>query len=259
MSLPEIASRDEWHAARTGCSPTRRPSPAPATRSTPQRRLLPMVRDREGLLLRGPRRRGAACSTLFDGRRQLIVQHFMFDPSWDDGCPSCTAGADELSDGLARAPRVARHDLRRSCPGRRSPSSSATRQRAAGRSPGTRRSAATSTTTSTSRSTSRSRRSSSTSATSAELEADRGDGLADRAARSEQPGHSCFLRDGDRVFHTYSSYARGAGVDPGGSYAFLDLTAARAGRRTGRSPRAAATPSAARCPTSSADAAVVLG
>ena len=28
---------------------------------------------------------------LFEGRRQLIVDHFMFDPSWDEGCPSCSA------------------------------------------------------------------------------------------------------------------------------------------------------------------------
>ena len=40
----------------------------------------------------------------------------------------------------------------------------------------------------------------------------------------DMPGTSCFLRDGDRVFHTYSSYARGAEWT-GGSYAFLDLTA----------------------------------
>jgi predicted dithiol-disulfide oxidoreductase (DUF899 family) len=40
---------------------------------------------------------------------------------------------------------------------------------------------------------------------------------------SEQPGHSVFLRDDDRVFHTYSSFARGAEWT-GGSYAFLDLT-----------------------------------
>jgi predicted dithiol-disulfide oxidoreductase (DUF899 family) len=40
----------------------------------------------------------------------------------------------------------------------------------------------------------------------------------------EQPGQSCFLRDGDRVFHTYSSYARGAEMT-GGSYYYLDLTA----------------------------------
>ena len=39
---------------------------------------------------------------LFEGRRQLIVRHFMFGPSWEVGCPSCTAGADELCDGLLR-------------------------------------------------------------------------------------------------------------------------------------------------------------
>jgi predicted dithiol-disulfide oxidoreductase (DUF899 family) len=27
---------------------------------------------------------------LFQGRRQLIVHHFMFDPAWEKGCPSCT-------------------------------------------------------------------------------------------------------------------------------------------------------------------------
>ena len=40
----------------------------------------------------------------------------------------------------------------------------------------------------------------------------------------EEPGESCFLRDGDTVFHTYSSYARGAEMT-GGSYYYLDLTA----------------------------------
>ncbi|MDX6733489.1 MAG: hypothetical protein QOC54_3437 [Baekduia sp.] len=35
---------------------------------------------------------------------------------------------------------------------------------------------------------------------------------------------STFLRDGDRVFHTYSTFGRGAEWT-GGSYAFLDLTA----------------------------------
>jgi predicted dithiol-disulfide oxidoreductase (DUF899 family) len=40
----------------------------------------------------------------------------------------------------------------------------------------------------------------------------------------EMPGTSFFLRDGDRVFHTYSSFARGAEMT-GGSYYWLDLTA----------------------------------
>jgi predicted dithiol-disulfide oxidoreductase (DUF899 family) len=40
----------------------------------------------------------------------------------------------------------------------------------------------------------------------------------------EYPGSSCFLRDGDRIFHTYSMFARGA-EQTGGSYYWLDLTA----------------------------------
>ena len=28
-----------------------------------------------------------------------MLQHFMFDPSWDEGCPSCTASVEELSEG----------------------------------------------------------------------------------------------------------------------------------------------------------------
>ena len=40
----------------------------------------------------------------------------------------------------------------------------------------------------------------------------------------ELPGMSCFLRDGNRIFHTYSTYGRG-GESVGGAYYFLDLTA----------------------------------
>jgi predicted dithiol-disulfide oxidoreductase (DUF899 family) len=57
--------------------------------------------DRKGRRLRrstGNRRPG----DLFEGCRQLIVQHFLFDPAWDEGCPSCTAACDENSPGLLR-------------------------------------------------------------------------------------------------------------------------------------------------------------
>ncbi len=43
--------------------------------------------------------------------------------------------------------------------------------------------------------------------------------------QGEQPGMSCFLRDGDRVFHTYSMFTRGAESLGGSYYFFLDLTA----------------------------------
>ena len=41
---------------------------------------------------------------------------------------------------------------------------------------------------------------------------------------TELPGFSCFLRDGDRIFHTYSTWARGTDTT-GSAYSFLDLTA----------------------------------
>ena len=40
----------------------------------------------------------------------------------------------------------------------------------------------------------------------------------------EQPGISCFLRDGDDIFHTYSTFGRGT-EEFGGAYKVLDLTA----------------------------------
>jgi predicted dithiol-disulfide oxidoreductase (DUF899 family) len=33
---------------------------------------------------------------LFDGRSQLVVYHFMFDPEWDEGCPHCSFWADNF-------------------------------------------------------------------------------------------------------------------------------------------------------------------
>jgi predicted dithiol-disulfide oxidoreductase (DUF899 family) len=36
-------------------------------------------------------------SDLFDGRTQLIVYRFMYDPNWDAGCPSCSFWADNFN------------------------------------------------------------------------------------------------------------------------------------------------------------------
>ncbi len=41
---------------------------------------------------------------------------------------------------------------------------------------------------------------------------------------TEMPGPSCFLDVDGRIFHTYSTFARGL-ESTGGSYYFLDLTA----------------------------------
>ena len=42
----------------------------------------------------------ATLAELFAGREQLIVQHYMFGPDWEDGCPSCSFWADNLQGAL---------------------------------------------------------------------------------------------------------------------------------------------------------------
>ena len=100
MSLPKIASRDEWLAARTELLAKEKDA-APRQRDAlnAERRNLPMVEIEKDYTFDGPD--GAVrLLDLFEGRAQLIVYHFMFDPDWEDGCPSCTAGTDELSAGF---------------------------------------------------------------------------------------------------------------------------------------------------------------
>ncbi len=57
-----------------------------------KRRLLPMVSIDKNYRFAG-REGSADLADLFDGHRQLIVQHFMFEPTCEDGCSSCTAAA----------------------------------------------------------------------------------------------------------------------------------------------------------------------
>jgi len=61
------------------------------------RRRLPMVKIDKDYTFIGPE--GAvSLSDLFDGHRQLIVYHFMFDPRWDTGCMGCTGFVGALGD-----------------------------------------------------------------------------------------------------------------------------------------------------------------
>src|ERR1700680_819917 len=62
-----------------------------------ERRRLPMVKIEKDYFFDGPHGK-PRLKDLFDGRRQLIVYHFMFDPTWDKGCTGCTALIDALGD-----------------------------------------------------------------------------------------------------------------------------------------------------------------
>jgi predicted dithiol-disulfide oxidoreductase (DUF899 family) len=222
MSLPRIATRDEWLAARMDLLTREKELTRRRDALSAERRNLPMVRIDKEYVFEGPDG-AAALLDLFDERLQLIVQHFMFDPRWEDGCPSCSAGADEISRGLlehlrvrgttyaavSRAPieKIERYKAKKgwTFPWYSSYGSDfnydfgVTVDESVAPAAYNYRS-------------------------KAEHEA-RGTGYYfDAEQPIEQPGFSCFLRDGDAIFHTYSTFGRGSEW-LGGSYAWLDLTA----------------------------------
>jgi len=61
-------------------------------------RALPWVRIEKNYVFDGSEGR-RTLAELFEGRRQLMVQHFMFAPEWEQGCPSCSFMADHI-DGM---------------------------------------------------------------------------------------------------------------------------------------------------------------
>ncbi|MDX6542444.1 MAG: hypothetical protein QOK32_47, partial [Gaiellaceae bacterium] len=99
MNFPDVVSRTEWLAARKELLAEEKEMTRQRDALNAKRRRLPMVEVEKGYVFTGPDGE-ATLLDLFDGRRQLIVRHFMFDPSWEEGCSSCSAGAAEISPGL---------------------------------------------------------------------------------------------------------------------------------------------------------------
>jgi predicted dithiol-disulfide oxidoreductase (DUF899 family) len=222
VSLPDVVSREEWLVARKRLLAKEKELTRTRDALNVERRQLPMVEIVKDYEFEGPDGK-VGLLDLFDGRRQLIVSHFMFDPRWDDGCPSCSAGADEMSPGLlahlhardtslvyvSRAPLAKLEDYKArkgwTFPWYSSYGSDFNYDFHV-----------------------------TLDESMAPLEYNyRGREDHERAGTGyylegeqpiEAPGASYFLRDGDRVFHTNSVYARGAEMT-GGSYYFLDLTA----------------------------------
>jgi predicted dithiol-disulfide oxidoreductase (DUF899 family) len=208
MSLPEIATREQWLEARRELLEREKEQTRARDALNADRRRLPMVEITKPYVFQGPDGE-ASLLDLFEGRRQLILGHFMFDPEWEDGCSSCSAGCDEVSDGLLEHLHVRDTTLAYVS---RAPLEKLERWKAhkGWDFPWY-------------------------SSYGSDFNYDF-DVTLDRSVKppvynyrpidmeGEMPGQSHFLRAGDRVFHTYSNYARGAEMT-GGSYYFLDLTA----------------------------------
>src|SRR5262249_39247172 len=94
---PPIVSREDWLQKRKELLAAEKELTKHLDRVNAQRRRLPMVKLEKQYACDGPRGK-VSLAELFAGKRQLIVYHFMFDPSWDKGCPGCTGLVDSLGD-----------------------------------------------------------------------------------------------------------------------------------------------------------------
>ena len=210
MSRPRVVSREEWLAARLALLEREKEHDRRRDALSAARRELPWVKVEEAYVFDGPSGK-VTLRDLFGARRQLIVYHFMFDPSWEQGCKSCSYVVDNIQGGhvhlaardtaycaISRAP-LAKIEAFKSRMGWTIPWVSSNESR---------------------------------------FNFDYGVSFPEEARargdieynfqkgsfpQPEAPGVSVFAREGDEVYHTYSTYARGLDVLIG-TYNYLDLT-----------------------------------
>ncbi|HEX4255356.1 MAG TPA: DUF899 domain-containing protein [Streptosporangiaceae bacterium] len=213
MSLPQVVSRTEWTEARRRLLDQEKKLTRQRDALNADRRRLPMVLIDKDYAFEGPGG-PASLAELFGAHGQLIVQHVMFGPDWDAACPGCTAGVDEVAEGLlthlhardtefvlvSRAP-LAKLQAYATGRGWTVPWYSSL---------------------------------GSDFNYDFQVTLDKSrpqldynyrpvpDALGDDDS-TELPGVSCFLRDGGQIYHTYSTFARGTDT-LGSSYSLLDLT-----------------------------------
>jgi len=95
MNLPPVVSPTEWQVAREELLVKEKEATRARDALAAERRRLPMVRIEKDYVFEGPDGK-ASLLDLFEGRRQLIVYHFMFGPSQDEGCDGCSMFVDNI-------------------------------------------------------------------------------------------------------------------------------------------------------------------
>lgn len=215
MGLPEAVTREQWRIAREELLVLEKAATRARDALNAKRRELPMVEVDKPYLFEGADGK-AELLDLFEGRAQLVVYHFMFAPEWDAGCRSCSGFLDQIGHlahlrargtafaAVSRAPftKILPFKARMgwTVPWYSSNLSDFNHDFGA------------------------TVETEGKGGTEGNGENEGGGGGEDREGLQERPALSCFLRDGERVFHTYSAFDRG--LDHlGFTSNLLDLTA----------------------------------
>ena len=93
-----VVSRDRWIAARKTLLAREKELTRLRDQIAGERRALPWLRIEKDYVFDTPEGR-RTLAELFEARRQLLVQHFMFAPGWEEGCKSCSFMGDH-TDGM---------------------------------------------------------------------------------------------------------------------------------------------------------------
>jgi len=204
---PTVVSEQEWLAERKKLLALEKELTRQKDLVNSQRRRLPMVKVTKEYTFDGPEGK-VRLLDLFDGKRQLIVHHFMFGPDWEAGCPGCTGHVNAIGDISS----LEKLDTRYVIVSRAPLEKLETYKKLKGWSyPWY---------------------SSGEGDFNFDFDVSFKEGVTDaeynyaprgREDEGEGPGMSVFFRNGDDVFHTYSVYARGLEAITD-SYDFLDLT-----------------------------------
>jgi predicted dithiol-disulfide oxidoreductase (DUF899 family) len=208
-----VATAEEWQAARIDLLNKEKELTRMRDAVAEARRSLPMVEVTKPYVFDGPFGT-VGLDELFGDRRQLLIYHFMFEPEWDAGCPSCTFIIDNVGDQSHLHARdttlavVSRAPLEKLMAYKRRMGWDEIAWYSSGR----------------------------TFNLDFGVTIDPSEGYSSYNYRDrtgapgwvgwsgDMPGVSAFIRDSGRIYHTYSAYERG--VEPlMGTYVWLDLTA----------------------------------
>ena len=117
MTEHKIGTREEWLAARQELLQREKEHTRMGDELARQRRELPWVpleKEYSFQTDQGTRK----LAELFDGRTQLLVYHFMFGPSYEAGCPTCSSMADTVDGALPHLHARRNDDVRFAGPAR---------------------------------------------------------------------------------------------------------------------------------------------
>ena len=93
--FPKVVSRGEWFTARKSLLAKEKQLTRQRDALSAELRRLPAVKIEKRYTFEGPDGR-KSLRDLFGNRSQLLVYHFMFDPAWEEGCKHCSHFADNF-------------------------------------------------------------------------------------------------------------------------------------------------------------------